>query len=152
VAGYPARASYTRTLCTQILEYDVLLTGSVHHMTIVTLEQPGSEDPLQARPQPHRAPINASLPRPPAPALPFPPSLRVCLGLDGGRRGWSGRRGRRGCHSWVGCDEVGRGEVGRGRRLTLSSPPGRSYGMVGSDGSSRCLEACPRRKTARVRC
>ena len=39
MAGYPARASYTRTLCTQILEYDVLLTGSVHHMTIVTLEQ-----------------------------------------------------------------------------------------------------------------
>ena len=26
----------------------MLLTGSVHHMTIVTLEQPGGEDPLQA--------------------------------------------------------------------------------------------------------
>ena len=73
MAGYPARASYTRTLCTQILEYDVLLTGSVHHMTIVTLEQPGSEDPLQARPQPHRALMMPPSPSPPPSPLPFPP-------------------------------------------------------------------------------
>ena len=80
MAGYPARASYTRALCTQILEYDVLLTGSVHHMTIVTLEQPGSEDPLQARPQPHRAPMNASLPLPlPLPPAPPLPSLLTCV-------------------------------------------------------------------------
>ena len=73
MAGYPARASYTRTLCTQILEYDVLLTGSVHHMTIVTLEQPGSEDPLQARPQPHRALMMPPSPSPPPSPLPSPP-------------------------------------------------------------------------------
>eukprot|EP00908_Phaeocystis_cordata_P026271 Transcript_8739.p1 GENE.Transcript_8739~~Transcript_8739.p1 ORF type:complete len:203 (-),score=26.51 Transcript_8739:144-752(-) len=38
VAAAPAKAA---------IEYDVLLTGSVHHMTIVTLEKPGNEDPLQ---------------------------------------------------------------------------------------------------------
>ena len=75
MAGYPARASYTRALCTQILEYDVLLTGSVHHMTIVTLEQPGSEDPLQARPQPHRALMMPPSPPPPPPPS---PSLLTC--------------------------------------------------------------------------
>ena len=75
MAGYPARASYTRALCTQILEYDVLLTGSVHHMTIVTLEQPGSEDPLQARPQPHRA---LMMPPSPSPPPPPSPSLLTC--------------------------------------------------------------------------
>lgn len=29
------------------IEYDVQLTGSVHHMKIVTLDPPGSDDPLQ---------------------------------------------------------------------------------------------------------
>lgn len=57
MACYPARATDNRTLGTQIVEYDVLLTGSVHHMTIVTLEQPGSEDPLQVRCRPAHSPI-----------------------------------------------------------------------------------------------
>ena len=30
-----------------IIEYEVQLTGSVHHMKIVTLDPPGSDDPLQ---------------------------------------------------------------------------------------------------------
>ena len=87
MACYPARATDTRTLGTQVVEYDVLLTGSVHHMTIVTLEQPGSEDPLQARSQPHRAPMMPPLPpaRSPSPPSPpsLPPSLPLCLGLGG---------------------------------------------------------------------
>ena len=31
----------------QTIEYDVLLTGAVHHMQIITLEEKGSDDPLQ---------------------------------------------------------------------------------------------------------
>ena len=104
----------------------MLLTGSVHHMTIVTLEQPGSEDPLQARSQPHRAPMMPPLPPARSPSLPsLPPSLppSLCVwGWVAGRRGWRGWCGRRGWRSWVGCGEVGWGEVAWGRRLKLSSP------------------------------
>ena len=30
-----------------MLEYDVLLTGAVHQLQIITLEEKGSDDPLQ---------------------------------------------------------------------------------------------------------
>ena len=31
----------------EIIEYEVQLTGAVHHMEIITLDEPGSDDPLQ---------------------------------------------------------------------------------------------------------
>ena len=112
MACYPARATDTRTLGTQVVEYDVLLTGSVHHMTIVTLEQPGSEDPLQARSQPHRAPMMPPLPPARSPSLPpLPPSLPPSVSGVGWLAGVGGAGGVGGVAGVAGLGAVRWGGV-----------------------------------------